>query len=93
MTRRKALERWGKNSGELRGHISSSVAYCEIAYEKTPTSVHGLFGIVYHPNEKANVIEGCSENQYTSHDLCDKNHERQLETRVMALLASVDDIP
>jgi hypothetical protein len=32
----------------------------------------------------------CLENQFTSHDLCDENHEQQVETRVQALLASVD---
>jgi hypothetical protein len=38
------------------------------------------------------VIEDCVENQFTSHDLCDENHDRQVETRVQALLASVEDI-
>jgi hypothetical protein len=43
---------------------------------KAPTAVHGPLGIIYHPNEKANVIADCLENQFTSHDLCDENHER-----------------
>jgi hypothetical protein len=37
------------------------------------------------------VTADCLENQFTSHDLCDENHERRVETRVQALLASVDD--
>jgi hypothetical protein len=45
----------------------------------------------YHPNEKSNMIADCLENQFTSHDLCDENHERWVETRVQAQLASVDD--
>jgi hypothetical protein len=40
------------------------------------------------------VTADCLENQFTSHDLGDKNYERQVETRVHAsLLASVDDTP
>jgi hypothetical protein len=46
--------------------------------------------IKYNPTKKANVIASCSENQFTSHDLCDENHERQLESRAQALLASIE---
>jgi hypothetical protein len=56
-----------------------------------PTAVHDPSGITYHPNKKSYVIADCLENQFTSHDLCDENHERQVETRVQALLTSVDD--
>jgi hypothetical protein len=35
------------------------------------------------------VIAYCLENQFTYQDLCDKNHERQVETRVQALLVVV----
>jgi hypothetical protein len=31
------------------------------------------------------------ENQYTSHDLCDDNHESQVEARVQALLEAVNN--
>jgi hypothetical protein len=60
---------------------------------KAPTAVHGPLEITYHPNEKASVITECLENRLTSHGLCDENHERQVETRVQALLASVDETP
>jgi hypothetical protein len=67
------------------------VAYCEIAYEKGRTKgsnpVRGPLGITYHPNKKANVIADCLENRFKSHDLCDENHERRVETRVQAPLA------
>jgi hypothetical protein len=53
---------------------------------KAPTAVPGPLGITCHPNEKANVIADYLENQFTSHDLCDENHERQVETIVQALL-------
>jgi hypothetical protein len=73
------------------------VAYYEIAYEmdgpKAPSAVHGHLEITYHPNEKANVIAYSSEKPFTSHDLCDENHERQVETKVQAPLSSVDCTP
>jgi hypothetical protein len=45
---------------------------------KAPTDAHGPLGIIYHPNEKANMIADCLENQFTSHDLCDGNHNREV---------------
>jgi hypothetical protein len=36
---------------------------------------------------------GFLENQFTSHDLCDENHEWWVEIRVEALLASVEVTP
>jgi hypothetical protein len=56
----------------------------------TTTVVHGPLGITSDPNERVNVIDDCLENQFTSHDLCDENYERQVETTVQVLLASVD---
>jgi hypothetical protein len=71
------------------------VAYCEITYErdgpKAPTTVHGPLGITCHQNEKANVIAYCLEHRFTSHDLCGKNYERQVETTVKALFTYVDN--
>jgi hypothetical protein len=58
---------------------------------KAPSAFHGPSGITYHPNEKANVTADYLENQFTSHVLCDENHERRDETRVQALLASAGD--
>jgi hypothetical protein len=46
--------------------------------------------IEYNPNKKSNVIASCSENQFTSHDLCEENHERELETTVKALLGYIE---
>jgi hypothetical protein len=44
---------------------------------KVRTTVHGLLGITYsyHLNEKATMIAVYLENQFTSPDLCDENHE------------------
>jgi hypothetical protein len=41
--------------------------------------------------DKANSIAECLENQFTSHDLCDENHERRVEARVQALLEAADN--
>jgi hypothetical protein len=60
---------------------------------EAPTDIHGPLGITYHPNEKANVIADSLENQSTSHDQFDENHERDVETTVQTLLASVDGTP
>jgi hypothetical protein len=60
---------------------------------KAPIALHGPLGIQYHPNEKANAIADCLENQFTFHDLCGENHERRVETRVQGVLSSKDDTP
>jgi hypothetical protein len=98
MTHKQALHRTvGNKIKYLWGYNSGSVGYCEIGYEKgfnkAPTVFHGVWRITYHPVKKANVMADCLENQFTSHELCDENHEWQAETAVQALLASVDDTP
>jgi hypothetical protein len=60
---------------------------------KPPTARHAPLRITYYPNKKANTIVNCSENQFTSHDLCDENHEQWVRARVQALLASASDTP
>jgi hypothetical protein len=61
---------------------------------RAPTAIHGLLGLKYHPEDKANAIADCLENQFTPHDLCEVNHERRVEARVQALLEAADsDIP
>jgi hypothetical protein len=58
---------------------------------RAPTAIHGPSGLVFHPSEKANVIAGCLENQFTHQDLCDENNERQIKSTVQALLEAVDN--
>jgi hypothetical protein len=60
---------------------------------KAPTTLHESLGITYRPNEKANATPDCLENPFTSHEPCDEKHERQVQTKVQNLLASVDEIP
>jgi hypothetical protein len=94
MTHTKALERWETKPGNCE--VTPQALWCitkslmKRVGPKAPTAVHGPLGITYHLNKEANVIVDCSENQFISHDLCDENHERQVETTVQALLASVD---
>jgi hypothetical protein len=42
---------------------------------------------------KGNTIAECLENQFTSHKLCDKNHEWQVKSIVQALLTAEDNDP
>jgi hypothetical protein len=70
----------GNKSRELWGHTLSSVAYCEIADgSKAATTIYGTLGITYHLNKKANVLADYLGNLFTSHELSDENHERQVQ--------------
>jgi nitrate/nitrite-specific signal transduction histidine kinase len=96
MTHRKALKRWEIEVGncEVTAQVLWSIAKSLIKMDgpKAPIPVQGSLGITYHPNEKANMTADCLENHFTSHDLCYKNHEWQVETWDQALLASVDNL-
>jgi hypothetical protein len=50
--------------------------------KSTDPTVSGPFSLTFHPLEKANATADCLENQFTPHDLRDKNHQRQVEARV-----------
>jgi hypothetical protein len=92
MTHRKALEWWETKVGNCevtpQGLWPIAKSLIKRDGPKAPTAVHGPLGI-----ERANVITDCSENQFTSHDLCDENHGRQVETTVQAVFAPVDGTP
>jgi hypothetical protein len=45
----------------------------------------------YIHQDLANAGTDCLGNQFTSHKLCDENHERQVETRVRVLLEAEDN--
>jgi hypothetical protein len=64
------------------------VVYCEVVNEKD-----GPLGIAYLPNDKANATAGYAENQFTSHDMFDENHEPLVETTVQTLGTFIDDTP
>jgi hypothetical protein len=73
------------------------VAYCKVAYEKGWTKGTNRCSWTFRNNisleRKANVIADLLGNQFTSREMCDGNHERRVETKIKALLASVDDTP
>jgi hypothetical protein len=60
---------------------------------KVPTAVHGHLATKYYPKWEENVIADYLKITFTPHNLCDENHERQLEIRVQALLETADDTP
>jgi hypothetical protein len=97
MTRRKALEWWETNVGnyEVTPQALWPIAKSLMKRDgpKASTAIHGPLGIKYQPSEKVNVIADYLENQFTSHNLGDENHERQVETTVQALVASVSGTP
>jgi hypothetical protein len=97
LTRKKALEWWGTKLADTE---ITPPAIWPIAKSLTnrdgpraPTAIHGLLGLKYHLVDKANAIADCLENQFTLHDLCEENHERQVEARVQALLEAEDSDP
>jgi hypothetical protein len=51
------------------------------------------FDPVFYSNERAYLIENCLENLFSSHKVCDTDHERRVEARVQALLNTVDELP
>jgi hypothetical protein len=60
---------------------------------KTPTAIHDPLGPVLYPNETTHVIANYLENLFTTHKVCDTDHERWVEARVQALLTTVDENP
>jgi hypothetical protein len=46
---------------------------------KAPTAVHGALGFKF---DLLNTIADCLENQFTPHDVCDKNDDKRVEGRV-----------
>jgi hypothetical protein len=79
MTHKEALEQWETKVGNCevtpQGLWPTVKSLAKWNGPKAPTAVHGLLGLMYHLNEKVNAISDCIENQFTSHDLCDENHE------------------
>jgi hypothetical protein len=97
MTLRKALEQW---ETEIRICQVTAQALWPIVKplmkrdeRNSPTAPYGALGTTYHPNKKTKVIADYLANHLAPHDLCDESHERQVETSVRDLLASVEGTP
>jgi len=52
-----------------------------------------LLGLKNQPIEEDNAIADCLGNLVTPHDLCDENHERNVEARVQRLFEVADNTP
>jgi hypothetical protein len=79
MTCRRALKRWETKivnceaTPQALWPITKSIMKRD--GPKAPAAIHGPSGITYNPNKNANITADCLEYQFTSHDLCDENHE------------------
>jgi hypothetical protein len=97
MTRKKALERWETkiSNSEVTPQAIWPIVKSLLKRDgpRTPTAIHGVSGLKFHRFEKTNVISDCLKIQFTSHDLYDDNHERQVEVRAQTLLETVDNSP
>jgi hypothetical protein len=61
---------------------------------RPPTAIHGgASGLKFHPYKKAKAIADCLEIQFTPHDMCDKNHEQQVDIRLDAVLDTIPNSP
>jgi hypothetical protein len=90
MTRKKALKRWETKIGnaEVITQAIWPIAKTLLTRDgpRAPTAIHGASGFKFLLSEKANAIADCLEIQFAPHELCDENHERQVEAKVQALL-------
>jgi hypothetical protein len=95
LTCRKAIERWEikRANTEVKPQAIRPIAKSLMKRDgpKAPTAICGLLRFTFHPLEKANAIADCLEKQSTSHELCDENHKRRAEARVLALLDTVNN--
>jgi hypothetical protein len=53
--------------------------------------MHGSLGPILRLIDESNIIADCLEHQFTPHDFSDYDHKRQVEARVQALVATVDE--
>jgi hypothetical protein len=71
----KSTWKMGNKIGKLRSHTSNNMAYCRMLSKrgvpKASSAVHGPVGPIFCPNDKANIITDCLENQFRAHDLRD----------------------
>jgi hypothetical protein len=76
MTRRRALERW-----------ETKIANTDVTSQAIWPIVKSL--MKRDGAKEPTATADCLENQFTQHDLCDKNHKWQVETRVQTLLTKL----
>jgi hypothetical protein len=97
MTRKKALERCETKVGNAEDTSQAIWPFAKSLLTRdgprSPSAIRGASGLKFLPWEKANAIADCLEIRFTTHELCDEIHERQVEAKVQALLESVDRNP
>jgi hypothetical protein len=97
LTRRKALEGWETKiaNTEVTPQAIWPIAKSPVKRNgsKAPTAIRGPLGFIFHLLEKAKAIADCLERQLTSHDVCDEKHKWGVESRVQALLETVNNPP
>jgi hypothetical protein len=96
MTCKKALEQWETKVGNsVPPQALWPIAKSLIKRDgpKAPNAIHGPSDLKFHPSKKPNETADCLENQFTTHDLCDKNHKWRVEATVQVLLKAVDNNP
>jgi hypothetical protein len=88
-----ALERWETKIGNAEVTPQAIWPIAKFLLKRdgpmAPTAIHDASGLKFLPSEKANAIADCLEIQFTPHDLCYENHERQVEAKFQALLETV----
>jgi hypothetical protein len=79
MTRKKALEQWETkiSNTEVTPQAIWPIAKSLLKRDgpRAKTAIPDTSGLKFHSSAKANAIADCLENQFTHHDLCDKNQE------------------
>jgi hypothetical protein len=94
MSQKKIKERWDTKIGNCKVTHQAIWPMAKILLKrdapKAPTVVHGFSGLKFLLTEKATAIADCLENRFTHHVLCDKNHERRVETIVQDKLDTED---
>jgi hypothetical protein len=58
---------------------------------EAPTAIHSPSGLKSLPLEEVNVRADCLENQFSTQDLCEENHERLVVAHIQALFEAVDN--
>jgi hypothetical protein len=74
------------------------MAYSETPHKKNggpkaPFAIYDPLCPILYPNGEAEIIGDCLENQFTSNELRNYDHKRQLEATVNVLPATVDEEP
>jgi hypothetical protein len=80
IVRKRALERWEimlanwEVIHQAKWPIAKSLT--KRGEPKAASAIHGPLGPLFYQTDKANAFAGCLENQFTTHNLCDCDHNQ-----------------